>query len=38
MRKVVINSASAINYSPRPKDAAQDLVDEVAKALNDALM
>lgn len=38
MRKVVINSASAIDYSPRPKDVAQDLVDEVAKALNDALM
>ncbi len=34
LRKVVINSSSAINYSPRPKDATQDLVDEIQEAIS----
>ncbi len=32
--KVVINSASAINYSPRPRDATTDLVTEIKMAID----
>ncbi len=34
LRKVLINSSSAIDYSPRPKDAAQDLIDEIQIAVD----
>lgn len=34
LRKVVINSSSAIDYSPRPKDAAQDLVNEIKNTID----
>lgn len=33
-RKVLINSSSAIDYSPRPREAAGLLIDEVAAALD----
>lgn len=33
LRKVVINSSSAIDYSPRPKEAAEDLVKEIRNAI-----
>lgn len=36
-RRVLINSASAIDYSPRPADAANLLVKEVADALDAAI-
>lgn len=34
LTKVLINSSSSIDYSPRPKDAAQDLVEEIQNAIN----
>lgn len=34
LRKVLINSSSAIDYSPRPKDAAQDLIDEIKSTID----
>lgn len=34
LRKVVINSSSTIDYSPRPKDAIVDLVTEIREAVN----
>jgi orotidine 5'-phosphate decarboxylase subfamily 2 len=35
LRKVVINSASAINYAPSPKKATQDLVDKISSAIEE---
>ena len=37
MRKVLINSASAIDYAPSPRQAAQDLVNKVQEALTENL-
>lgn len=34
LTKVVINSSSAINYSPRPREAAQALVDEIKTTID----
>jgi len=33
IRKVVINSSSAIDYSPRPREAVEDLVKEIRDAI-----
>jgi orotidine-5'-phosphate decarboxylase len=38
LRKVSINSSSAIDYSPRPAEAAKELADEIKEAMEAALV